>query len=235
MQCWGRAWGTDLNGWPAQGVRTWTELSWRCQGGADGMCRLCITRTTGSHRQARGTQMPRGRRVRAPCQPLACSHGAGRAVPPATADGGLQLRSVTPLADPVSSISRQVLKSPWKPAWQQPRQHPHSQRPAGAVLVAGGWWQARPPLLSPSLQGVSPIAGLKDAHEAHPQSQGRARSIRAPPSRRASQEAQSNSPRVLLLIGPAHKVIFSCTAPTFIHNSHGTGLTLHPAAGGALG
>lgn len=105
---------------------------------ADRTCRLCITRTSGSQRQARRTQMARGGRVRTPCQPLARSHGAGSAVPPATADGGRQLRSVTPLADPVSSISRQVLKSPWKPAWQHPRQHPHSQRPAGAVLVAGG-------------------------------------------------------------------------------------------------
>lgn len=49
-----------------------------------------------------------------------------------------------------------------------------------------------------------------------------------------AEEAQSESLRVLLLIVPAHKVIFSCTAPTFIHNSHGTGLTLRPAAGVAL-
>lgn len=82
------------------------------------------------------TQMPRGCRV---C-PVPATHTgrAGRAVPAATADGGRQLRSVTSLADPVSSISSQVLKSPWKPAWQQPRQHPHSQRPAGATPVASG-------------------------------------------------------------------------------------------------
>lgn len=73
--------------------------------------------------------------------PASRARRAGRAVPPATADGGRQLRSVTSLADPVISISRQVLKSPWKPAWQQPRQHPHSQCPAGASPVAGDRWR----------------------------------------------------------------------------------------------
>lgn len=38
-----------LGGQHRAGVRTWTELSWRCQGGADVMGRLCITRTAGSH------------------------------------------------------------------------------------------------------------------------------------------------------------------------------------------
>lgn len=114
------------------------------------MCGLCITRTTGSHTLCRegDPDAPRLPGVR----PVPASH-SGRAVPLATADGGRQLRSVTPLADPVISISRQVLKSPWKPAWQQPRQHPRCQRPAGAAPVPGDRWLPGPLLPVPVPRG----------------------------------------------------------------------------------
>lgn len=63
---------------------------------------------------------------------------AGRAVPPAVADGGRQLCSVSFLADPVISISRQVLKLSWKPAWWQPRQHlPHRDPPYKRLADTG--------------------------------------------------------------------------------------------------
>lgn len=74
-----------------------------------------------------------------------CASRLRRAVPPAAADGGCQLRSVTFLADPVISISRRVLKSSWKPARWQPRQQlPHGMlglraQPALVCRGGGGW------------------------------------------------------------------------------------------------
>lgn len=86
------------------------------------------------------------------------------------ADGGRQLRSVTFLADPVISISRQVLKSSWKPAWRQPRQ----QLPRGilglsarpALVCRGGGWLAQSATCCWSLflEDIGLLLGSSDAH-----------------------------------------------------------------------
>lgn len=104
-----------------------------------------------------------------PCASRA--HRAGRAVPPAAADGGCQLRSVTFLADPVISISRQVLKSSWKPARRQPRQRlPRgilglSARPALGCRGGGGWpAQSATCCWSSFLEGISLLLGSSNTH-----------------------------------------------------------------------
>lgn len=118
---------------------------------------------------------------------------AGRAVPPATADGGRQLRSVTFPADPVISISRQVLKSSWKPARRQPCQQlrrgilSQSARPTLVCRGGGGWpAQSATCCWSLFLVGISLLLGSSDAHaRSLPWWCGRAQSISVHQSQRA--------------------------------------------------
>lgn len=127
MQCW----GTDLNGRSSAGCAGWAQDLGRAFLEVPGRAQRDVQDKWQAHSpcQAGGPRCPEAAGC-APCASLSLQ-------PPAAADGGRQLRSVTSLADPVISISRQVLKSPWKPAWQQPRQRPRSQCPAGAQPVAG--------------------------------------------------------------------------------------------------
>lgn len=188
LWCWvfaGPAWGWGLG----PGLRFHGDVRKTPMGWAGSTSRAQLAASTHPVRQGR---------PRCPEAPgaLPCAsqpRRAGRAVLLAMADGGRQLHSVTFLADPVISISRQVLKSSWKPVRRQLLQ----QLPRGIlglstqlalVRRSGGGWlvQSATCCWSLFLEGISLLLGSSDAHaRSLPWRCNRAQSISVHQSQRA--------------------------------------------------